>query len=118
MVHFTLNSTLYRCEKVLLQTIALYTVIITILRYLFYKREKDLLDKRKFDRIFGSSEEKYTNLYGPPCYLSFFFCWRLFPFLRKKILGLHFMLHPNKKNNRMTRCHNKITMFIPDNGLS
>ena len=72
MVHFTLNSTLYRCEKVQLQTIALYTVIITILRYLFYKKEKDLLDKRKFDRIFGSSEEKYTNLYGPPCYLSFF----------------------------------------------
>ena len=73
MEHFTLNSTLYRCEKVLLQTIALYTVIITILRYLFYKKEKDLLDKRKFDRIFRSSEEKYTNLCGPPCYLSFFF---------------------------------------------
>jgi len=72
VVHFTLNSTLYRCEKVLLQTIALYTVIITILRYLFYKKEKDLLDKRKFDRIFRSSEEKYTNLCGPPCYLSFF----------------------------------------------
>ena len=101
----------------LLQTVALYTVIISILRYLFCKKEKDLLDKRIFDRIFRSSEQKYTNLCGPPSYLSFFLPETIF-FTKKKVLGLQFMLHPNKKNNRMTRCHNKITMFIPDNGLS